>query len=108
MAGAGKKLQGGGARTKRRSPAAQVSDGGYGRPAHPLRLMPGQVFFPRSAHGRRRPFVVVRESGGRVRCQRLDGGRERLSVSSARLLERTGNSDGRAGESGGRSQVRSA
>jgi len=85
MGGAGKKLQGGGARAKHRSPAAQVSDNGYGRPPHPLRLLPGQIFFPRSANGRRRLFTLVRVTGGRARCRRLDGNRERFVASTERL-----------------------
>lgn len=86
MGGAGKKLQGGGARAKHRSPAAQVSDG-YGPLPHPLRLIPGQIFFPRSANGRRRLFSVVRVDAEGVRCQRLDGRRERFTVSTERLLD---------------------
>jgi hypothetical protein len=71
-----------------------VSDGGYGRPPHPKRLIPGQVFFPRSANGRRRPFVIVRV-GDQVHCERLDPHRQRLCVSPARLLERSTESEGR-------------
>ena len=86
MGGAGKKLQGGGARAKHRSPAAQVSDG-YGPLPHPLRLLPGQIFFPRSANGRRRLFSVERVGAKRVGCRRLDGSRERFAVSTQRLLD---------------------
>jgi hypothetical protein len=86
MAGAGKKLQDGGARTKARSPAAQVSDGGYGRPPHPIRVVPGQIFFPRHAHGRRRLLEIRSVEDDRARAKRLDGPRETLTVNVARLL----------------------
>jgi hypothetical protein len=95
MAGSGKKLSGGGARTKRRSPAAQPGDGGFGRPPHPLRLLAGQVFFPRVSNGRRRAFEVARTKDGRVWGTRLDGAREQVSVSATRLLERGEDGQGR-------------
>jgi len=95
VAGAGKKLHGGGARSKRRSPAAQVSDAGFGRPPHPLRLVAGQVFYPRHAHGNRRPFTIARVTGATAVCKRLEPPRQKLQVSVARLLATDRNGQGR-------------
>jgi hypothetical protein len=95
VAGSGKKLQGGGARSKRRSPAAQVSDGGFGRPPHPLRVMAGQVFFPRSSTGRRRLLEITHSGGEVALARRVESPREKLTISVARLLARQADGQGR-------------
>ena len=94
MGAAGKKLHRHGARTKARSPAASVSDGGYGAPPHPVRIRAGQRFWPRSGR-RRRPIVVcgVGEDGI-VRARRIDGDREGVRVSAARLAARRADGQG--------------
>lgn len=86
MAAAGKKLRGHGARSKARSPAASVGDGGYSPPPHPMRLLAGQRFWPRRATCRR-PFVVARAPCDDVVVGvRIDGGRERVRTTAHRLL----------------------
>jgi hypothetical protein len=94
MAAAGKKLYGHGARSKARSPAGSVSDGGYGRPPHPLRVLAGQRYWPRRASCRR-PFVVTSAPrGGVVFGVRTDGGRERVRTTVHRLLATRGDGQG--------------
>jgi hypothetical protein len=95
MAAAGKKLHGHGARSKARSPAASVSDGGYGRPPHPVRVRAGQKFWPRAGR-RRRAFVVGSvDRGGVVRGRRVDGAREPVRTTLARLAAARGDGQGR-------------
>lgn len=95
MAGAGKKLHGNGTPRRQRSPTASVSDGGYGRPAHPTRVHAGQKYWPR--RGMRRRALVVRSVGrdGKVIARRLDGARERVAVTRARLLATREDGQGR-------------
>lgn len=95
MGAAGKKLHRHGARSKARSPAASVSDGGYGAPPHPVRIRAGQRFWPRSGK-RRRPIVVCAVSeDGVVRARRLDGAGERVRVTATRLVARRPDGQGR-------------
>lgn len=95
MAGAGKKLHGNGARRKARSPAASVSDGGYGMPPHPVCLRAGQKYWPRSAR-RRRPFILGTVGrDGIVTARRVDGARERVTIAAVRLLQ--ARADGQGG-----------
>jgi hypothetical protein len=85
MAAAGKKLHGHGARRRARSPAASVSDGGYGPPCHPVRVLVGQRFWPRYGL-RRRPFVVFRVAAdGTVYGRRLDSAGGRVKSTALRL-----------------------
>ena len=94
--GAGKALRGGGARRRNTSPAAQVKDGGHGRPPHPLRLVPGQVYWPRQTGSRRHPLIIVRVDGGEtVRAKRVDGNGAQLTLSTKRLLCRREDGQGR-------------
>jgi len=95
MAGAGKKLYGNGTPRRQRSPAASVGDGGYGRPAHPMRVHAGQKYWPR--RGRRRRALVVRsvDRDGSVIARRLDGARERVTLTRARLLATREDGQGR-------------
>ncbi len=86
MGGAGKKLPGHGAHVKKKSPAAQSSDGGHGRPPHPLRLCPGQVFWSRAGRKCRGFMVIGNDEGGSVAMKRLDDTNDRVRISSARLL----------------------
>src|SRR5580704_675248 len=97
MGAAGKKLNGHGARSSARSPAASVSDGGYGNPPHPAPIRAGQRFWPRSRRpGRpRRSFEVRSVSAGGVVVRRLDGARERATIAASRLAETTTNGQGR-------------
>ena len=93
MAAAGKKLRGHGARSKARAPAGSVSDGGYGPPPHPVRVLVGQRYWPRRASCRR-PFAII--SAPRNDCVigvRTDGRRERVRITAHRLLARR--ADGR-------------
>ena len=77
MGAAGKKLDGGGARSRARSPSASVSDGAYGDRPHPARIRAGQKFWPRSGR-RRTPFVVCKVGlGGVVYGRPVDGAPER-------------------------------
>jgi hypothetical protein len=86
MAAAGKKLHGHGARSKARSPAGSASDGGYGRPPHPLRVRAGQRYWPRRA-ACRRPFAVICVPHSDVVFGvRTDGARERVRTTAHRLL----------------------
>jgi hypothetical protein len=86
VSAAGKKLHGHGARSKARSPAGSVGDGGYGRPPHPVRVVVGQRFWPRRASCRR-PFAVTRGPRGEVVLGvRTDGARERVKTTERRLL----------------------
>lgn len=86
MAAAGKKLHGHGASSKARSPAASLSDSGYGRPPHPLRVRAGQRYWPRRA-ACRRPFAITGAPAGEfVVGVRADGARERVRTSTRRLL----------------------
>ncbi len=95
MGAAGKKLHGHGARTKARSPAASVSDGGYGAPPHPVRIRAGQRYWPRFGT-RRRPIVVCGvDADGVVRARRLDGAGERVRVTAKRLVARRPDGQGR-------------
>jgi len=95
MGAPGRKLHRHGARSKARSPAASVSDAGYGAPPHPVRIRAGQRFWPRSGR-RRRPIVVCGiGDDGFVRARRLDGDRERVRVSAARLAARRPDGQGR-------------
>ena len=85
--GAGKALRGGGARRRNTSPAAQVKDGGHGRPPHPRRVVAGQIYWPRTGGTRRHQLTVVRVgSEGRVTAKRTDGSGAPLTLSAARLL----------------------
>lgn len=94
MAAAGKKLQGHGAPSKARSPAGSVSDGGYGRPPHPVRVLAGQRFWPRRASCRR-PFAVTSHPRGDVvHGARTDGTRERVRTTAHRLLARRADGQG--------------
>lgn len=86
MAAAGKKLHGHGARSKARSPAGSVSDGGYGRPPHPLRVLAGQRYWPRRAACRRPFAVTARPRNDVVFGVRTDGARERVRATAHRLL----------------------
>lgn len=79
--------------TKALSPAASVSDGGYGLPPHPLIARPGQRYWPRRGR-RRRPFVIRRIAGDQALGVRLDGNREKVRVSIARLLTRRDDGQG--------------
>jgi hypothetical protein len=84
MGASGKSLFGHGARRRGRSPAASVSDGGYGSPPHPRRIRPGQRFSSR--RGRNHDAIVVRRitaSGVVSACR----GEERVTVSTARLAQ---------------------
>jgi hypothetical protein len=88
MAGTGKNLHGHGKRRTSTSPAAAVSDGGYGIPPHPIRIRSGQKFWPRHSPGRRRrPFVVQAVDHGVVRARRVDEAREPVRIAVARLQE---------------------
>jgi hypothetical protein len=94
--GAGKALRGGGARRRNTSPAAQVKDSRYGRPPHPVRLIPGQVYWPRHSRSRRHTLTIVRIDGdGWVRAKREDGGAATHTLSAARLLSRQEDGQGR-------------
>jgi hypothetical protein len=95
MGAAGKKLDGGGARSRARSPSASVSDGGYGARPHPTRIRAGQKFWPRSGR-RRRPFVVCKVGlGGVVYGRPVDGASERVRTTAARLAARRPDGQGR-------------
>jgi hypothetical protein len=72
--------------TKALSPSSQVKDAGYGLAPHPLAARPGQRFWPRGGR-RRRPFVIRRVHRQHGLGVRLDGNREPVRVSLARLLE---------------------
>jgi hypothetical protein len=87
MAAAGKKLRGHGARNRAQSPAASVSDGGYGARPHPTPIRAGQRFWPRSRRtGRRRSPLEVRSvRAGSVVVSRLDRARERSTIAASRL-----------------------
>ena len=95
MGAAGKKLRGQGARIKARSPAASPSDGGWGRPPHPCRVLNGQRFV--ALHGRgQRPFrVTTHLKNGRVFAVKTDGLKERIELHAERLLAVDENGDGR-------------
>jgi hypothetical protein len=95
MGAAGKKLHGHGARRKASSPAASVSDGGYGVPPHPARVRPGQRFWPRS--GRRRAAILVCGVGedGIVRARRLDPEGKRVRITATRLAAERPDGQGR-------------
>lgn len=96
MGGAGKKLPGHGAHSKSNSPPAQSADGGHGRPPHPLRLRPGQVFWPRAKRTHRRSLMLLSAgTGTSVVARRLDGAGEQVRVSAARLLARGEDGQGR-------------
>ena len=73
--------------TKALSPAAQVGDGGYGPPPHPVTVRPGQRYWPRRGKFKR-AFVVRSVAGNRVTGLRLDGDREPVKLSRERLLAR--------------------
>lgn len=86
MGPTGKNLHGHGKRRTSTSPAASVSDGGYGLPPHPIRIRGGQRFWPRHSRGRRRrPFVVQAVDADTVRARRLDEAHERVTIAVARL-----------------------
>ncbi len=87
MAAAGKKLYGHGARSRARSPAVSVSDGGYGTRPHPSPIRAGQRFWPRSRRpGRRRCLLeVCSVSAGSVVVCRLNHARERSTIATSRL-----------------------
>jgi hypothetical protein len=95
MGAAGKKLHGHGARSKASSPAASVSDGGYGAPPHPARVRAGQRFWPRS--GRRRAALLVYAVGGDgiIRARRLDGEGRCVRITSQRLTAKRPDGQGR-------------
>lgn len=87
MVAAGKKLHGHGAPNRARSPAASVSDRGYGTRPHPLPIRSGQRFWPRSRRpGRRRSTLEVRSVGAcGIVVSRLDSARERRTIAASRL-----------------------
>lgn len=86
MGGAGKQLLGGGARHKFNTPAAQVSDQGYGRPPHPLRVLPGQIWFPARTNGRRRRWEITRVDGQTAHARRQEPPERQQILSVDRLL----------------------
>jgi hypothetical protein len=89
MGATGKSLHGHGKRRTSTSPAASVSDGGYGLPPHPIRIRSGQKFWPRHSPGRRRRALVVQAvNASVVRARRVDEAREHVTITVARL-ERT-------------------
>jgi hypothetical protein len=95
MGAAGKKLDGGGARSRARSPTASVSDGGYGARPHPARIRAGQKFWPRSGR-RRRAFVVCKVGlGGVVYGRPVDGASEHVRTTAARLAATRSDGQGR-------------
>lgn len=71
-----------------------MSDGGHGSPPHPLTARPGQRYWPRTGR-RRRPFVVRRVEGTHATGTRLEGQRDAVRVSLARLLETRADGQGR-------------
>jgi hypothetical protein len=88
MGAAGKDLHGHGKRHSSNSPSASVSDGGYGVPPHPICIRSGQKFWPRHSPGRRRrPFVVQAVDRDAVRARRVDGAREPVRITLARLRQ---------------------
>lgn len=86
MGAPGKALKGHGKRRKTSSPQASPSWGGYGQPPHPLRVISGQRYWPRTGK-RKMPFVVTKSlKNGEVSALKLDGSDHRVALKAARLL----------------------
>lgn len=93
MSGSGKKLIGGGARHKNKTPRPTAALG-VGPTPHPLRVLNGQRYVPLRPR-RQRAFTVTRVfSDGRVRAVKEDEPRETLELLASRLLGVDPNGDG--------------
>lgn len=95
MAGAGKKLNNGGARHKHRSPAPSAADGNYGLPPHPARAGAGQRYVARQSR-RHRSLTLAGSADRDGRCRaRVECSQQLISVSAARLLATREDGQGR-------------
>jgi hypothetical protein len=73
------------AHRKSSSPSAQVSDGGWGLPPHPLAARSGQRYWPRHAK-RKLTLQLARVNGTSTEARRVDDVHQKLRVSVDRLL----------------------
>jgi hypothetical protein len=81
--------------TKGLSPRAQVKDGGYGSPPHPLAVRPGQRYWPRRG-GRKVPLLVRRVAGEHAHGVRLDDSAAPVRIPLTRLLSARADGQGRS------------
>jgi hypothetical protein len=80
------------AHTKALSPRAQLKDGGFGVPPHPVAIRHGQQYWPRSG-GAREVWTVRRIDGDAVLVQSPEGRTKRLRLE--RLLQTRADGQGR-------------